>query len=756
MLTTTSPGSLPSLNGNNNHDGRLSRCSSPAAAAKNNSTPAPVVKTDATVHVAPPRDPPLQDDADCSSAAPALNGHPHPHPAQETPPPLPHQHHHGGEGQRHDPTSAHLSLDILRYTPIPTLVLDRNYCIRQVSDSYLAVSRDSCRESVLGSHIDNFLDHSLTFLSVCSARKAINAALKTRRPHTVEEVADDQKTAWSIRVVPIFRMDEWDYLVMEFTDTSEEFLKQVELDQRMTTNETFRILVETVKDYAIFMLDPDGNIATWNAGAEKFKGYTKDEIIGKHFSNFYGDEDKRDDKPGRELKIALRDGRVEDEGWRYRKDGSKFWANVVITPVYRGDTLIGFGKVTRDLTERRAAESRLVAAYEESAKLKSEFLANMSHEIRTPMHGMLSALTLLLDTNLDPEQLELARVIEESGGVLLQVINDILDYSKLASGCFSISFDIINVRDIIGSVMRNFHANTTAATRLESDIDPRLPVSAEGDSLRYRQIVQNLLSNATKFTEEGYVRVHVKLQSEDLNTYTILTEVIDTGIGIPTETSGTLFTPFTQFDNSATKRYKGTGLGLSICKSLAELMGGQIGYHRNPEGKGSIFWFTTVMKRARKAKAIEDLQETMAALSTNPTVTPLEELKQIAEGKRVLLAEDNHINTTVMRKMLKGLGFNSIDCAVDGKEAATLAINNPAPYDVILMDINMPILDGVASTQQIRNAGVTTPIIAMTANALKGHAETYLSKGMDFYVAKPVDRKLLMKGLLKCLKEEEP
>lgn len=359
----------------------LSRRSSPAAHSKHN-TPAPVPKSDATVHVAPSRDTSIQDDQDCSSTAPTLNSNP-----PSSPPPHSTKQHNGGEGPIHHTPPPNLSLDFFRYTPIPTLILDRQYCIRQVSDSYLNVSRDTCREAVLGSHIDNFLDHSLTFLSVSSARKAIRAALDTGRPHTVEEVAEDQKSAWSIRVVPIFRPDDWQYLLMEFTDTSEQFLRALEMDQRMTTNETFRILVETVKDYAIFMLDPNGNIATWNAGAEKFKGYTKDEIIGKHFSNFYGEEDKMDDKPGRELKIALRDGRVEDEGWRYRKDGSKFWANVVITPVYRGDTLIGFGKVTRDLTERRAAESRLVAAYEESAKLKSEFLANMSHEIRTPMHG---------------------------------------------------------------------------------------------------------------------------------------------------------------------------------------------------------------------------------------------------------------------------------------------------------------------------------------------------------------------------------
>ncbi|KAF2199274.1 hypothetical protein GQ43DRAFT_376629 [Delitschia confertaspora ATCC 74209] len=647
-------------------------------------------------------------------------------------------------------------MDIFRYTPIPTLVLDCNKVIRQVSDSYLDVSYTRSRERILGIQLEDFFKGSnLPFLSASVTLEALVTAQATHRPCLLHEVVTEGVTAWSVRVVPIRHHDRFLYFIVEFNDTSEAYLKQLELDQRLTTNETFRILVETVKDYAIFMLDPKGHIATWNAGAQKFKGYKREDIIGKHFSTFYGEEDRANDKPGRELKIALRDGRVEDEGWRYRQDGSKFWANVVITPVYRGETLIGFGKVTRDLTERREAESRLISAYEESAKLKSEFLANMSHEIRTPMHGMLSALTLLLDTNLDPEQLELARVIEESGAVLLQVINDILDYSKLASGCFSISTDIVSVKDILSSVCRTFQPNTTAHTVMDMHLDPRIPASAEGDALRYRQIVQNLLSNATKFTEEGYVHVNVTLQREELDGYIILTEIVDTGIGVPPDASGTLFTPFTQFDNSATKRYKGTGLGLSICKSLAELMGGEIGFRPNPEGKGSVFWFTARLKRVKKAKVMEKLEETMAALAVASETNSLDELREIAKDKRILLVEDNPINTKVMVKMLKGLGFQFIDKAGDGRVAASLAIKDPCPYDCILMDINMPVLDGVGSTKEIRNAGITTPIIAMTANALKGHAEAYLSKGMDFYVAKPVDRKLLMKGLLKCLKLEE-
>ncbi|KAL5121696.1 hypothetical protein ACEQ8H_000383 [Pleosporales sp. CAS-2024a] len=323
---------------------------------------------------------------------------------------------------------------------------------------------------------------------------------------------------------------------------------------------------------------------------------------------------------------------------------------------------------------------------------------------------MLSALTLLLDTKLDENQLELAHVIQESGHVLLQMINDILDYSKLSSGSFSISHNIISVAGIIQSVFRAQVKCNKPGIKLESFLDPRLPKSAEGDSLRYRQIIQNFLSNATKFTEDEYVRIIAKLYKEEGEHFVIMTEVIDSGIGVPLDSSEKLFTPSTQFDDSPTKRYKGTGLGLSICKSLAELMGGNIGHFPNPEGRGT--------------------------------------------GKRLLLAEDNLINRRVMLRIFSSLGFNSVDVTVDGKEAVAKVGHDPWPYDLILMDINMPVQDGVSATKELRQMGLKIPIVAMTANALKGQADTYMAKGMSAYIAKPVDRNLLLKLLLKCLKQD--
>jgi osomolarity two-component system sensor histidine kinase TcsA len=319
-----------------------------------------------------------------------------------------------------------------------------------------------------------------------------------------------------------------------------------------------------------------------------------------------------------------------------------------------------------------------------------------------------------------------------------------------------VSHDIISVTDIIQSVFRAHLTCSKPDVKLESSLDPKLPKAAEGDSLRYRQIIQNFLSNATKFTDEGYVRIVANLDTEDNDNFIIRTEVIDTGIGVTLNSSQQLFTPFTQFDNSATKRYKGTGLGLSICKSLAELMGGKIGYHPNPEGRGSVFWFTAKLKKCKQSEAIDELADEMEALRVPlmAVVDPMEELKKVATGKRLLLAEDNFINRKVMLRILDGLGFKNVDVATDGKEAVTKASHDPQPYDCILMDVNMPVQDGVSATKELREKDVKIPIIAMTANALKGQAETYIAKGMSGYIAKPVDRNLLIKILLKCLKQE--
>jgi osomolarity two-component system sensor histidine kinase TcsA len=631
---------------------------------------------------------------------------------------------------------------IFTLTPTPTAVLDHTLCFTAVSQSYEQLFKTDF------DHLDGkkFFDVILDVLDSTNYRivkQLVQDAISTRKELKTDPLLGSVLPGhWRLQAIPIFDEDELLYVVVEGQDATAEVEQAIAHQAKLEAAETYRVLVSTLRDYAIFMLDPTGCISTWNAGATILKQYSQEDIIGQHFSIFYSEEDKRVRKPDKELELALRDGKVEDEGWRVRKDGTRFWANVIIAPVYRDGVLKGFSKVTRDLTERKAGEARLISAYEEASRLKSDFLANMSHEIRTPMHGMLSALSLLIDTGLSQEQKELADIIDESGAILLQVINDILDYSKLTSGSFSITTkEVMNITEIVAAVRRCCKFGPASGPRFEIELDPRLPKFAQGDPLRYRQILQNLVSNAVKFTEDGYIRIKIILTHEDETSYSIRTEVIDTGIGVPPESENFLFIPFTQLDNFSTKRYKGTGLGLSICKSLAELMGGTVGFAKNEDSQGSNFYFTVTVGK------IEITAPVPLAIFTADL-----DIKELAPNKHLLLVEDNAINQTIMVRLLRGFGFEKVDVACDGADGLRLVKQKPLAYSLILMDISMPVMDGVTATRQIRASGSSIPIIAMTANALKGDEEAYLAEGMNDYIAKPVDRRLLMQALLRWLR----
>ncbi|KAM4058187.1 response regulator receiver domain-containing protein [Hirsutella rhossiliensis] len=421
---------------------------------------------------------------------------------------------------------------------------------------------------------------------------------------------------------------------------------------------------------------------------------------------------------------------------------------------------IGFGKVIRNLTERKEAEMRLIAAYEESAKLKNDFLANMSHEIRTPMHGILSACSLLQESSLTEEQLETTNIIEDSGRVLLQVINDMLTYSKLAAGCFSINNGEIDVASVVTSVVRSCQIIVEPGVSLRLVLAPDLPKGAEGDPLRFRQIVENIFGNARKFTEKWSILVSLSLLAQDAATHTILTEVVDTGHGVSEDDVQKLFKPFTQLDTTYQKRHQGTGLGLSIAKSLTGLMGGTIGYKPNPEQQGSIFWFSVKLKRLNNHQQIctanvqADIDSELPRqhfFRGNKIAAQLTQLMEIAPAARILAAEDNLISQQVLVRMLHAFKFQHITVVSDGAQAVSTLSAAPNAFDLILMDISMPVMNGYEATVQIRNSGVRLPIIAMTAYALRGDMESCLEKGADDYITKPVNRQLLMEKLLKWL-----
>lgn len=637
---------------------------------------------------------------------------------------------------------------IFRYTPTPTVILDGSLRVVGTSESHQARFKHT-QEQFLGTSIYELIPASVPASDIASLSGALGAAIASKESKVIDHVfVPGCEFDYSLRVTPIFHGGVLINVLLEAQQGQKREQRVTKIREQTYLNETYKILVDTVKDYAIFMLDTRGHIATWNSGASILKNYTAEEAIGKHFSMFYGVEDRQADKPARELEVCLREGRVEDEGWRYRKDGGRFWANVMITPIYQFGRHIGFVKVTRDLTERKAAEARIIDAFEESSKMKTDFLANMSHELRTPMNGMFLALTMLMRTPLAEDQMEFATILEDSTGLLLQVINDVLDYSKLSSGSFSLVTDTLNIPSVVNAVARNCEPSVKSGVTLKVSIPSDFPQSMQGDPLRFRQILQNLVGNAVKFTEKGYVQINASYSKDPVDSrfYKISVQVIDSGIGIPEDATNTLFTPFTRFADSAVKRYQGTGLGLSISKSLAELMNGAIGFHPNPNGPGSVFWISAKLGHIDSPlPQLRGLTSTVKPFVHDPT----EQLRNIAPQKQILLVEDNKVNSTIMLKLLSTLGFERVDAAWDGAEAVRKVKQKPLAYNVILMDINMPVMDGLVATEQIRQMMIDVPIIALTGNALKGDAETYLSKGMNDYLAKPLHRQQLVDMLWK-------
>jgi PAS domain S-box-containing protein len=370
------------------------------------------------------------------------------------------------------------------------------------------------------------------------------------------------------------------------------------------SEQRFRLLVHGVRDYAIFMLDTTGHITTWNTGAQRIKGYTSEEIIGKHFSIFYTADDLEDGKPARELEIATRTGVYEEEGWRLRKDGTRFWANVVITALRKPDgTLAGFAKVTRDLTERRAAQERAIeaarkaAASDEANRAKSEFLAAMSHELRTPLNaigGYADLLAMGVRGPVTEEQIEDLQRIRRSQQYLLGIINDILNFSRVEAGQVTYNYSAVPVSSVIEAVGHMIEPQAIKkGLKLEIHECPA-DVLAWADKARVEQIVINLLSNAVKFTNKG----SVKLECDWYDSDCVSISVTDTGFGIPADDLEKIFEPFVQVGRSLTQSNEGTGLGLAISRDLARAMGGDIVVTSELE-KGSQF--RLILPRAKSA-----------------------------------------------------------------------------------------------------------------------------------------------------------
>ncbi|MDQ0142324.1 PAS domain-containing hybrid sensor histidine kinase/response regulator [Cupriavidus necator] len=578
------------------------------------------------------------------------------------------------------------------------------------------------REEILGKHFSQF------YTPDAVARRWPDAELKAaaelgRFEDEGWRVRKDGSRFWANVVITALRDSEGQ--LIGFGKVTRDLTEQRRAAEALRqSEELLRLLVEGVKDYAIFMLDPGGHIMSWNSGASYIKGYRRDEIIGRHFSLFYPQEDLAAGKPARHLDRARRAGRIEDEGWRVRKDGSLFWANVTLTAVYDDSrALRGFAKVTRDMSERRRREE-----LERSSQRLNEFLATLSHELRNPLAPVRSALTAM---RLAPADGALANqslaLIERQVTHLSRLVDDLLDIGRITSGRIELRTGPVEFNEIIALALEGARPALDAKGQRVDLQGSCGTLRMDADRTRLVQVIQNLVLNASKFSPPGtVVTITTAVQNRTLEI-----RVTDQGRGISPHALEEIFQLFVQESRPGTDVHGGLGIGLSLCRSLVELHGGTIAASSAGPGLGSTFTVRLPLPAARQP---DDRRGTSLPAAGAD--------KADLQAQRILLVDDNRDAADSLAMLLEMCG-HEVTIAYDGSEALHVA-PRCRPH-IALIDLAMPGMDGFEVVRAMRGVAGTesTRFVALTGFGQPADRQHTEAAGFDAHLVKPVELETL-------------
>ena len=504
----------------------------------------------------------------------------------------------------------------------------------------------------------------------------------------------------------------------------------------------YRTLVETAQE-GIGILDPDENIIFVNQAFADLLGYQKEELLSLNLSQISDKEQLTEFRKETEMRRHGNSSTYETK--LYTKTGEPKYFSLSASPLFdEKGTFTGTMGLLADITEHKQAEEMLRKAKEEAEdanRLKSEFLANMSHEIRTPMNAIIGMTDITLDTDLTEEQRDYLSTVKESARGLLELLNDILDLSKIEADRVELETIDFDLRVTVEGVADTLATKASAkGLELACIIHSQVPCLLRGDPGRIRQILTNLLGNAVKFTEEGEVVIRVELEEETEDSAKLVVSVVDTGVGIPTEKQAWIFESFTQADGSTTRKHGGTGLGLSISRRLVEMMGGKIGVESEP-GKGSRFWFTVALQKQ------EDSHENL------PPVAP------DIRGMRILVVDDNQTNRTILVKMTESFGCSpeAVETGKEAIQALKRAAHKEKLFDLVLLDMQMPGMDGEETLGAIRQdpdiKDVT--VIILTSLGVRGDVARLQALGGAGYLTKPIKQSQLFDTIITVLSRQK-